>query len=36
MELLGVSKYLAIPAGAVLIWYLVIFGSYARVEKCCC
>ena len=33
MELLGVSKYVAIPAGAVLIWYLVIFGSYAKVEK---
>jgi Mn2+/Fe2+ NRAMP family transporter len=33
MELLGVNKYLAIPAGAILIWYLVIFGSYAKVEK---
>ena len=33
MELLGVSKYVAIPAGAVLIWYLVIYGSYAKVEK---
>ena len=33
MELIGVSKYIAIPAGAVLIWYLVIFGSYAKVEK---
>jgi Mn2+/Fe2+ NRAMP family transporter len=33
MELMGVSKYLAIPIGAVLIWYLVIFGSYAKVEK---
>jgi Mn2+/Fe2+ NRAMP family transporter len=33
MELLGVSKYVAVPLGAVLIWYLVIFGSYARVEK---
>ncbi|MFN2517002.1 MAG: Nramp family divalent metal transporter [Pyrinomonadaceae bacterium] len=33
MELMGVSKYIAIPAGAVLVWYLVIFASYTRVEK---
>ena len=33
MELLGVSKYIAVPVGAVIIWYLVIFGSYAKVEK---
>ena len=33
MELMGVSKYVAIPAGAILIWYLVILGSYAKVEK---
>jgi hypothetical protein len=23
----------AVPLGAVFIWYLVIFGSYAKVEK---
>jgi Mn2+/Fe2+ NRAMP family transporter len=33
MELLGVSKYIAVPAGAVLIWFLVIYGTYAKVEK---
>jgi Mn2+/Fe2+ NRAMP family transporter len=33
MELMGVSKYVAIPIGALLIWYLVIFASYSRVEK---
>ncbi|MDQ5845420.1 MAG: Nramp family divalent metal transporter [Acidobacteriota bacterium] len=33
MELMGVSKYIAIPVGAVLIWYLVIFGTYSKVEK---
>src|SRR5678815_4072335 len=33
MELLGVSKYIAVPLGALLIWYLVIFGSYGKVEK---
>lgn len=32
-ELLGVSKWLAVPVAAVLLWYLVIFGSYAWVEK---
>jgi len=33
MELLGISKYVAIPLGAALLWYLVIFGSYVQVEK---
>lgn len=33
MELLGVSKYIAVPLGALLIWYMVIFGSYGKVEK---
>jgi NRAMP (natural resistance-associated macrophage protein)-like metal ion transporter len=33
MELLGVSKYVAIPLSAALLWYLVIFGSYVQVEK---
>ncbi len=33
MELMGVSKYLSIPLGALLIWYLVIFGTYVKVEK---
>ena len=32
-ELLGVSKYIAVPIGAALLWYLVIYGSYAKVEK---
>lgn len=32
-ELLGVSRYVSVPAAAVILWYLVIFGSYARVEK---
>jgi NRAMP (natural resistance-associated macrophage protein)-like metal ion transporter len=32
-ELLGVSKYLAVPLGAALLWYLVVYGSYRRVEK---
>lgn len=33
MELMGINKYIAIPVGAILIWYLVIFGSYSNVEK---
>ncbi|MEP6920990.1 MAG: Nramp family divalent metal transporter [bacterium] len=33
MELFGISKYISVPLGAILIWYLVIFGSYANVEK---
>jgi NRAMP (natural resistance-associated macrophage protein)-like metal ion transporter len=32
-ELLGGSKYLAVPLGAVLLWYLIVYGSYHRVEK---
>jgi Mn2+/Fe2+ NRAMP family transporter len=32
-ELFGLPKWLVIPASAVLLWYLVIFGSYAWVEK---
>lgn len=32
-ELLGVSRYVAVPLAAVLLWYLVIFGSYRKVEK---
>lgn len=32
-ELLGVSRYIAVPVAAALLWYLVIFGSYEWVEK---
>jgi NRAMP (natural resistance-associated macrophage protein)-like metal ion transporter len=32
-ELLGVSKYLAVPLGAALLWYLIVYGSYRWVEK---
>lgn len=33
MELFGVSKYISVPAFAVLIWALVSKGSYKHVEK---
>jgi Mn2+/Fe2+ NRAMP family transporter len=32
-ELLGVSRYVAVPLAAALLWYLVIVGSYEWVEK---
>jgi len=32
-ELLGVSRFISVPLVAAILWYLVIFGSYARVEK---
>lgn len=32
-ELVGIKKYLVIPAAGALVWYLVVFGSYHRVEK---
>jgi len=33
MELLGISRYLAVPIAALLVWLLITRGSYARVEK---
>lgn len=33
MELLGFNKLLAIPISAVVLWYLVIYGSYSWVER---
>ena len=33
MELFGISKYLVVPLAAIIVWYLVIAGSYSRVEK---
>jgi Mn2+/Fe2+ NRAMP family transporter len=32
-ELLGLPKLLVVPLAAIVLWYLVIFGSYAWVEK---
>ena len=32
LELFGISKYLAVPIAAIGLWYLVIAGSYRRVE----
>jgi Mn2+/Fe2+ NRAMP family transporter len=29
----GINKYLAVPLGAGLLWYLIVYGSYRWVEK---
>jgi NRAMP (natural resistance-associated macrophage protein)-like metal ion transporter len=33
MQLFGISKYLSVPIAAVLVWALVVFGDYKRLEK---
>ncbi len=33
MELLGVSRYIAVPTAAIAIWAVVIFGSYRYAER---
>lgn len=32
-RLLGITPYVVVPAGALLVWYLVVAGNYPRVEK---
>ena len=33
LELFGVSRYLSVPVGAAVVWWLVVFGTYKSVEK---
>ena len=33
MEIFGVSKYISVPIGACLVWWLVVKGTYKFVEK---
>ncbi len=33
LEIFGVSKYIAVPVVAILVWLLIVKGSYGRVEK---
>ncbi|MBJ6723629.1 Nramp family divalent metal transporter [Geomesophilobacter sediminis] len=33
MEVFGVSKYISVPIGAFLVWWLIVKGSYRFVEK---
>jgi NRAMP (natural resistance-associated macrophage protein)-like metal ion transporter len=32
-EVFGISRYVSVPAGAIFVWWLVVFGSYKSVEK---
>ena len=32
-EIFGVSRYIAVPLAAVLIWLIVLKGNYAKIEK---
>ena len=33
MEIFGVSKYISVPLGAFLVWWMVVKGNYKSVEK---
>jgi NRAMP (natural resistance-associated macrophage protein)-like metal ion transporter len=33
LEIFGLSKYISVPISALFVWYLVVKGSYKRVEK---
>ena len=33
MEIFGVSKYISVPLGAVLVWILVVKATYKSIEK---
>jgi NRAMP (natural resistance-associated macrophage protein)-like metal ion transporter len=33
MELFGISKYVSVPLGAIVVWLLIVKGSYRIVEK---
>jgi NRAMP (natural resistance-associated macrophage protein)-like metal ion transporter len=33
LEIFGISKYLSIPAAALFVWWLVVYGTYRRVEN---
>ncbi|HBY62219.1 MAG TPA: Mn transporter [Solibacterales bacterium] len=33
LELFGISRYISVPAGAAAVWFLVVKGTYDRVEK---
>ena len=33
LELFGVSRYISVPVAGIIIWYLVVFSSYAQVER---
>ncbi len=33
LEIFGVSKYLSVPAAALFVWWLIVYGTYRRVEN---
>jgi Mn2+/Fe2+ NRAMP family transporter len=33
LEVLGISRYISVPVGALFIWWLLVKGSYERVER---
>ncbi len=33
LELFGISRYVSVPAGAIFVWWLIVFGTYKSVEK---
>src|SRR5580704_12535703 len=33
MSIFGISKYIAVPLGAALVWFVIVRGSYKPVEK---
>src|SRR5271169_4870204 len=33
MQIFGISKYVAVPIAALIVWFLVVRGSYSSVEK---
>jgi len=33
LEIFGVSKYVSIPASGLFVWWLIVYGTYSRVEK---
>jgi len=33
LELFGVPRYVSVPLGAVVVWWLVVFGTYKSIEK---
>ena len=33
LEIFGVSKYVSVPAAALFVWWLIVYGTYRRVEN---
>jgi len=33
LEIFGISKYISVPLAAFFVWWLIVYGTYSRVEK---